>query len=559
MTTVPAGGAEPYMEQRLDHEPTPGPHQEPKGGTPAFAPALSLPRWSNHTAPAALAVLLVLVYLPSLTNQLLNWDDPWLITRNSIVRTTTLASLVRIFGDFSLEGRMILGAEYLPMRDLSLWLEMPLHGLSPRALRLTNLAYYIAACLAFRAYFARLGLSTLAAEVAALVFALHPVHVESAAWLAGRKDVLALLFVGLALRRYADARPRPLLVGLFLSLAYFSKSMSVVAPVLLLATDLWLRRRPQFRWFALYVLLTASALLVHGRVGSLVGMTAEPLGGSAGAAIASMGPVWLRYFWLALDPSALSIVQEVPVRGFDAPSLAGWIAVLSLLGAALALALRRQAFAPLALVLFWFAPLAPVSQVLVPLQNRMADRYLFLSVLALALLGALFIENAKRAFGARHATLLGALIGLWFALGSSMRSSLFGDSVDVFRDATRKTHLLATAPFQLGIALEERGDLAGAELSYRQAIDRGSGEPSRRATNNLAKLYAGSGRSAEALAVLELGVRVFPGDPKMRMNRVRILARLGKLDQARAALAVLQRDFPGYDPDSERARPHFGP
>jgi len=170
----------------------------------------------------------------------------------------------------------------------------------------------------------------------------------------------------------------------------------------------------------------------------------------------------------------------------------------------------------------WFLlPLLPVSQVLVPLQNPMADRYLWWSVMTIAYLLGLWVRA-----GSGWSVGVTSLVLLVFACGSIQRATLFGDSVLIFADATRKTRTSTVAPYQLGQAYEAQGREAEARRAYELVLARGtSEEPVRRATNNLARLEARRGNWPTAEMVLRRGLLEFPTDPKMRENLRRVLLR----------------------------------
>jgi hypothetical protein len=218
-----------------------------------------------------------------------------------------------------------------------------------------------------------------------LVFALHPVHVESVAWIAGRKDVLALAFVAAALWAYSS-RSRlawaavPLLIG-----AHFSKSMSVVAVGLLLAQDLLARRRPRWAILSAAAGMALSAAALHYFVGRSVAMLGGPFQGQRWAAFCTMGEVWLAYLRTLAWPAQRSIVYEVPRRmALGVASALGWALLVG--GAVLGVLRWRKGHpVPLAVWLWLVLPLIPVSQVFLPLENVQADRYLWLSVLGLGL------------------------------------------------------------------------------------------------------------------------------------------------------------------------------
>jgi hypothetical protein len=174
-------------------------------------------------APWLIGVLVFAVYLPSIPGDFLAYDDPWLVENNPVLKLPVGDALRSILFDLGLQTRLSLGAEYLPVRDVSYWVDGAL-GFGAAAMRAEQVFMYIAAVLVLRAALLRNLRSRAAAEITSLCFALHPVHVESVAWIAGRKDVLALLFIAAALRAYeARGRWRWAAVPL-LAAAHFSKS-----------------------------------------------------------------------------------------------------------------------------------------------------------------------------------------------------------------------------------------------------------------------------------------------------------------------------------------------
>jgi len=299
--------------------------------------------------------------------------------------------------------------------------------------------------------------------------------------------------------------------------------MTVVAGGLLLTEDFFLKRRPDAKLYALVAAAAAIALGIDLYVGRLVGMTEAPAGGTRMTALATMGTVWLRYLWLLVWPTALSIVHDVPTKtAWDVPSLLGYGVVIGSLAGSIALFVRRGWRAPIAIATWLWLPLLPVSQVLFPLQNRMADRYLFLSALSVGLILAALVENTRAAGVALSAA---AIVG--FSCASAVRSTLFSNSAAVFGDATLKTRASPVAPYQLGQALEDGGDEAGARAAYEEVLrrDAGPAEAARRATNNLARIYARERRLDDAERVLERGRRLWPEDPKIRRNLEKVAAR----------------------------------
>jgi tetratricopeptide (TPR) repeat protein len=507
--------------------------------------------WLAQQRGWLLLVAVVVVYAPSLFGGFLGYDDPWLIDQNPVFREPTLQHLGLIWSDFSRAARLSVGAEYLPVRDTSVWLESLVHGLEPHVMRCVSLAGYLGALALLRGALHRSWDRGWRAELALLVFALHPLHVESVAWLSGRKDVLALLFVSAALFVHAGpSRRRVLWVPVLLLLAHFSKAQTTTALGLLLAQDLLAKRQIAWRIYAGASAAAVVAAFIHVHVGRLVGITAPLAGGSRLDVLLTFGEVLSRYLHQLVWPTGLSIVYDVPTRTeLTFAAALGLGLLLTLLGFGSLLWRRGQTPVVLAAWLWLVVPLVPVSQVLFPLQNRMADRYLIFSVMGLGLLATCAVGRA--AVRAPRAT--GVVVGgLLIALGAATfeRSRLFADSALLFADATERTQLSTKAPFLLGSALEERHDVFGAERAYREAVRRAidADESGRRATNNLARLYARQGRNDEAYALLTWGRKLWPQDPKLLYNLATITARRGDEATARQLFAELRQRFPAYRP-----------
>lgn len=504
---------------------------------------------------ALLALVVVGAYAISLRGGYLNYDDDWLLENNRVLARPDLGALRAIWTDLSDPGRMALGAEYLPVRDTVEWLEARAFGLDPHLLRAVSLAFYVGGVLFVRAWLVSAIGAGVAAEVAAWAFALHPAHVESAAWLAGRKDVMALFFGGAALAAYArdDRRWRALAAPLVV-LACLSKGVAVAVPVLLPLTDVLRRRKVDVPVVGAALAGALGVAAIHVHVGHVVNMTTPTLGGSRLAAAATMGPVFARYLARVVWPSSLSIIEEWDVHA--AGDVVAWVAYAPLLAWAVVAArlFPRDRRPAVGLAIFLVA-MGPTSQVLVSLQNVMADRYLLIPLLGPALVAGVLAERAI-ALDRRAIALPAIALAALFA-ATTARARLFADSALVFADATDKTLLVAQPPYQLGVALEAR-DRAAAEAAYREAMAREpSSETGRRAMNRLGELLEREGRSGEAIALLARAVDRFPDDPKVLGNLAELTARHGDADAALALFQRLLARFPDYAPGRKNFARHF--
>ena len=187
--------------------------------------------------------LTFIVFLPVLNNDFLStWDDSDYITSNLMIRSINFHSLKEMFTSQ-------IGGTYVPLPLLSYAIEYKLFGLSPVAFHFTNLLIHLFCTLFVFLILRQLGLKPLFAAIGALIFGIHPMGVESVAWVTERKDLLYTFFYLasiIAYMNYLKNGRRPYLYlgisyGLFL-LALLSKIQAVSLPLVLLAIDFYMNR-----------------------------------------------------------------------------------------------------------------------------------------------------------------------------------------------------------------------------------------------------------------------------------------------------------------------------
>jgi tetratricopeptide (TPR) repeat protein len=210
-----------------------------------------------------LCVLVAASFAPCLKAGFLNWDDPIHVRDNVAVKALSFSNIRTIF-------QTSVCSVYIPLTTLSFAVERRIFGASPAVVHTTNVVLHIAVAVALLFLLLRLGLSGRAAFLAALLFGLHPVHVESVAWITERKDVLFGLFYVLALYHYwgylQSSRRSAYGWALFFGvLSILAKPMAVSLPWILFLMD-WLAGRSLSRrmWWdkaPFFVLIGAVAMI----------------------------------------------------------------------------------------------------------------------------------------------------------------------------------------------------------------------------------------------------------------------------------------------------------
>jgi tetratricopeptide (TPR) repeat protein len=375
-----------------------------------------------------------------------------------------------------------------PLTMLSYLLDAELWGMSPRAFHLVNVALHGASTVVLFLLLRSLtGAAACSAGVAAL-FALHPLHVESVAWVAARKDVLSTLFFLLALASHAawHARPNAWRYGrtvLLHALALMAKPMAVTLPFVLLLLDFW----PLGRFAA-----AGGARAALGRLGSLALEKAPlfalsaascvvTLAAQAGAmeALSHLSPQeraanaalsYLRYLGATLWPARLGVLYRMPPH----VDLAAGALAAAVVAGVTGLVLRSARTRPwLATGWLWYlGTLVPViGLVQVGVQSH-ADRYTYLPLIGVFV--AVVFEIGARVAGRRGAERAAAAAAV-VVLG--LLSARTWVQLDVWRDSqTLYRHALGVAPenpqlhYNLGTLLVEHGRPGDAVPHYREVV-----------------------------------------------------------------------------------------
>jgi tetratricopeptide (TPR) repeat protein len=505
---------------------------------------LSEPRRISIGQVAGLiALLVVAVYARSLGNELV-YDDHLLIERNPIIRTL---DPVTHLGSHFWERQGGKGDDFIyyrPLVSATLAVEWKLFGATPWGYHATNvLLHWLAAWLVFLVL-REIG-SDVVATIAAALFAVHPIQVESVAFVLGRTDVLAtgLVLLGTWLHLRLPERigraaiPAVLGVAAAFFAALLSKEAAVTFPAFVVGGELALalgRGRPWKSAFARGSRLLATLPVYAGLVvlylvlrvvaiGALVGDSEESgeswrnpiLGAGTPERLLTAVNVAFRYLRLLLFPRDLSVDYQYEVVPLvTGPGVTTFLLPLAALVALAWLVARMARRAPVVLfgVLGGAGAYALVSHVVFASPVIMADRFLYLPMVGICTIAAaLVVVFATQLRGSGPAPLvwtLAALLTLPLAARSFVRVGDWRDDVRLFSAAVATTPRSAVAWNNLGYEQLQDGELDAAAVSLGRAIEI---QPVYRSARvNLASVHRLQGNLQEAETLLRATARDYP-------------------------------------------------
>ena len=493
-------------------------------GAAAPAPAARGPAapaaWRRALLLSALVVATFLAYRPAWNGALL-WDDAAHVTRPHL---RSLGGLARIW----LEP----GAtqQYYPLSHTAFWLQHRLWGDDTLGYHLAGVALHLLAALLLFAVLRRLEVP--GALLAAAVFALHPVQVESVAWISELKNTLsgALFFGGaLAYLRFDEGRRRgayALALGLF-ALGLLAKTVVAVLPVALLAVLWWRRGRLEAGRDVLplvpFLLLGIGAGLLTAWVEKrfVIGGLAVHFGLDPLERVLLAG----RAFWFYLGKLAWPADLVFLYPRWEI-SRGAWWAYLFPAGAAILLgaawAFRRRGRGPLAALLFFGAALFPALGFVDVYPFRfsyVADHFQYLACagpIVLACAAAAEWREGRGEALRRAGAAAGFLLAGGLALLSSRQARVYTDAETLWRATVERNPGCGLAWNNLGVLALERGDEAGAERLFFEALRQTPDYEA--ALNNCGYILARKGRAEEAIGYYERALAIWPAYPDAHVN-----------------------------------------
>jgi protein O-mannosyl-transferase len=514
---------------------------------------------SRRLVAALFLAAAFLAYIPALGARYI-WDDEAYVTGNETLRTT--GGIAQIW----LEPWAT--PQYYPLVHTTFWLEYRLWGLAPGGYHAVNVLLHAVSSVLVYVLLRRLKLP--GALLAAALFLLHPVHVESVAWITERKNVLSGLLYLSAMLAYLRFRPlnEPgggsrqayvLALALFAG-ALLSKTVTASMPAAFLLLIYWKEGRLTRRDVLLLVPFFVLGLVAGGNTAWLekhrVGAYGEDWALSPAERVLIAGRAVWFYFGKLLWPNPLVFIY--PRWELDPRSLVQWaFPVTALLSVGALFALRnRIGRGPLVAALFFGGTLFPALGFfdVYPMRfSFVADHFQYLASLGilalLASLGARVLDRPKDKAMAQGAAALWLL-----ALGTITytQSTHYRDYETLWLDTLAKNPGCWMARNNLGLLYEKTGRTNDAIAQYRLALE--AKPRAADAHTNLGNVLLAAGRRAEAMTHLREAVRLAPDSSEAWNNLGGGLTEAG---ETREALECYRRAT-AIDPEDARLRLNLG-
>ena len=514
-----------------------------------------------------LSAITLLVFWPATSHEFINYDDPLYVTENPHVQAgLSQESIAWAFGHVTGEGTY-----WHPVTWLSHMLDCQLFGLKAGRHHLTNLLFHTANVLLLFLALRRMTGAAWRSAVVAGLFALHPLQVDTVAWIAERKNVLSTLFWMLTLLAYEAYARRPgvtryTLVFIAMALGLMCKPMLVTIPCVLLLLDYWPLRRivevqpgsvsphaasyPRYKWrrlllekmplLGLAAVSSAVTVMAHQRLGLLPTGEQLPLSSRVEHALVAYAGYLEKIVWpvdLAVFyphpgtwPSERVLLSALLVAGITV--LAGWWA-------------RKRPYL-IAGWLWFLGTLVPVIGLVQAGTQSMADRFAYVPIIGVCILAVWGLAEMLGRAPFHRIIMAGTAGAVLCACGIAARRQVgyWQDSETLFGHTVRVTRDNFVALLNYGVGLGEHGKLEEAVKQYEEALRVNPGYP--QAERNLGNALALQGKLEAAIPHYATALKSKPDYAEAEYNWGSALALEGKLNEAEGHFLAALRLSPDY-------------
>ena len=517
---------------------------------------------SKHLFLFSLGASLIIwaVYGQLLGHSFINFDDTIYISQNKNVQSgLTVSGLSWAF-------TTPYASNWHPLTWLSHMLDCQLFGLNAGWHHLGNILFHLANTILLFAFLNGTTKKFWPSSFVSLLFALHPLHVESVAWAAERKDVLSSFFLLLALITYSTYTRRPglknyLIFALFFVLGLLSKPMLVTLPFLLLLLDYWplcrlratenkqlpllalvYEKLPLFIFSGLSCLIT---IIVQSQSGAIKSLQMIPLQSRLANALVT----YVMYLKKTVWPTNLTILYPYP-KSIPLPLVIGAIVTLLLISL---VAFRYRRKKPFLLVgwLWYVGTLLPVIGIVQVGVQSMADRYTYVPLIGIFIMVSFAAaewaggSDTKRLRREKLCLFCGTIILLSLTNITWQQAKKWQNSTTLFQYTLAVSDDNYTAHNYLAQALATDGKFKEAENHYQEALKIQANYSE--ALVNLGILLAEQGRLEQAKIYLEKAAINDPLNPKILNNLGNIYKSKGELQRSTTYYRKAISENPNYE------------
>lgn len=513
-----------------------------------------------------LAAITFAVYSQVIGFDFINLDDPAYVMDNAIIgQGITIEGLRWAFTSFH-------SANWHPLTWISHMLDVELFGMKPGMHHITNVLFHVInTVLLFMVLHRMTGAIWKSTAVAAL-FALHPLHVESVAWISERKDMLSTLFWILTMAAYFGyvrrrTVARYLVMALCFILGLMSKPMLVTLPLVLLLLDFW----PIGRWRPFsgsectssaapvnndvplkILILEKMPLIALSAASSLVTILAQKAGGavkdlesmSVMDRLANAAVSYVRYLAMTMWPHDLAVYY--PYQGdISTIAVAGSVLFLLFMTALAVLAAKKLSY--LTVGWFWYiGTLVPVIGIVQVGSQSMADRYTYVPLIGVFMAAAWGLSDLFERMHIRKTLVAAVAMAVIAVLAWSawIQAGLWKDSETLFRHALGVTSDNYLVHYDLGYTLYKKGNVQGAVQHYREALRIKPDLP--QVHNNLGSILLLNGDLDGAMRHYLEALRIDPHQARVYNNLGAVFMRKGLTHQAVQCFERALQEDPGY-------------
>lgn len=434
---------------------------------------------SNIAASIVLAVLGLIAFWPSVAFDFVNWDDPAYVQHNDLIKSWSPSNLYGVATE-------TVTRNYAPVTIFSLLVDHTLWGMNPSGYHATNVMLHVVNGVLVFFLLQQLTGSPFVAFTAAALFLVHPVQIETVAWISSRKGLLSATFMlaALLVRLKPDSAGHDGWYVLWLAAALMSKALAVVVPPIVLGYDLWVRREQFSKAFARQIIPGVMCVLLLLKTmaaqHTVLGGVRGHLDFSLAHIIAIDTMILWKYVGMLLYPVNLSVLYDPPTSAIAWPvtiASLGWVVVAALIWKS------RQRFPliPWSAACF-FLLLFPVLNFF-RITTLMNDRYLYIPSIAVFALLAAGLERVFRWTAAEAAdatTPRSVSRGLrWSLSGSAIAAAmvLTAAHLPVWQNANSLwTHTMQQVPqipvvrIQMAYTLRDQGQSREAIRTLQRAL-----------------------------------------------------------------------------------------